>query len=65
MSISGIIGRTETAWRGFSRAIADRRGTTAIEYALIAGGISIAILLAVSGVGSQVVILFTAVSNAF
>lgn len=40
-------------------------GATAIEYALIAGGISIAIAATVSGVGSAVVALFTAVQGIF
>jgi pilus assembly protein Flp/PilA len=31
----------------------DERATTAIEYALIAGGISVAIISTVSGVGSN------------
>ncbi len=43
----------------------DCSGATAIEYALIAGGISIAIVASVSGVGSAVVGLFTAVAGAF
>lgn len=40
-------------------------GATAIEYALIAGGISIAIVTTVSGVGSEVVGLFTSVQGIF
>lgn len=40
-------------------------GATAIEYALIAGGISIAIVAAVSGVGSEVAGLYTLVLESF
>ena len=36
----------------------DTRGTTAIEYALIASGISIAILGAVTAVGGQIMDVF-------
>lgn len=39
-------------------------GTTAIEYALIAAGISIAIVVVVGQVGSSVVTLFGSVSTA-
>ena len=45
--------------------LADERGATAIEYALIAGFLSIAILLSVSDVGAAVVAFFTTVSNSF
>lgn len=40
-------------------------GATSIEYAVIAAGISIAIVAAVSGVGSEVVGLFTSVQGIF
>lgn len=43
----------------------DCTGATAIEYALIAGGISIAIVASVNAVGSQVVLLFTTVAGLF
>jgi Flp pilus assembly pilin Flp len=36
----------------------DTRGTTAIEYALIAGGVSIAILGGVTAVGGQIMTVF-------
>ena len=39
----------------------DARGATAIEYALIAGLISVFILTAVNGVGTQVLGLFNKV----
>jgi pilus assembly protein Flp/PilA len=37
-------------------------GATAIEYALIAGGLSIAIAVAVQGIGSSLNSMFTSVS---
>jgi pilus assembly protein Flp/PilA len=39
-------------------------GATAIEYGLIAAGISVAIIAAVQGVGSKLVSTFTSVQNA-
>lgn len=41
----------------------DDAGTTAIEYALIAAGLSIAIVTAVANVGDDVVALFTRVEG--
>jgi pilus assembly protein Flp/PilA len=41
----------------------DQSGATAIEYGLIAAGISITIILVVQGVGSQLVTTFTKVST--
>ena len=43
----------------------DCSGATAIEYALIAAGISIAIVATVNNVGSQVAVLFTTVAGLF
>jgi len=51
--------------KGFGSFSKDCSGSTAIEYALIAAGISTAILVSVTGVGSQVVSLFTTVSSSF
>jgi len=45
--------------------IATTRGATAIEYALIAGGISIVIVGAVVALGTDVAGLFTTVQSAF
>jgi len=42
----------------------DDRGATAIEYGLIAAGISIAIITAVAAVGSSLNTTFTSVSTA-
>jgi len=42
----------------------DESGATAIEYGLIAAGISIAIITIVQGVGGKLVTTFTKVDNA-
>lgn len=39
--------------------LAEQSGVTGIEYALIAGGIAMAIVLVVSSIGSSLVGLFT------
>jgi len=41
----------------------DESGTTAIEYGLIAAGISVAIIAVVNALGSQLVTTFTGVSS--
>ena len=46
------------------RFLKNDSGTTAIEYAIIAGTLSIAIVAAVSSVGSSVNTMFTSVSAA-
>ena len=46
------------------RFINDNSGATAIEYGLIAAGISIAIIAVVQTLGSQLNTTFTTVSNA-
>lgn len=53
------------ALKGLSSFVKDCSGTTAIEYTLIASGISIAILVAVTNIGSAVLGMFTQVANAF
>jgi len=47
-----------------ARFLRDESGATAIEYALIAAGISIAIVFIVQGVGQKLVSTFTTVQNA-
>jgi pilus assembly protein Flp/PilA len=42
----------------------DQSGATAIEYGLIAAGISVAIIAVVAGLGSQLNTTFTSVSSA-
>jgi len=54
-------GRTMNSFAKFLR---DESGTTAIEYALIAAGISVAIAVVVQGIGTQVKTLFTNTSTA-
>jgi len=49
----------------FFRFLRDDSGATAIEYAIIAGGVAGAIIIAVSTVGGKVLDLFTSVANAF
>lgn len=45
--------------------LSDESGATAIEYALIAGGISIVIVTAVQGIGTSLNNTFTSVKNGF
>jgi pilus assembly protein Flp/PilA len=47
----------------FSRFLADQAGATAIEYCLIAAGISIVIVTAVNGIGSTLSSKFTSVNS--
>ena len=46
-----------------SRFVKDESGATAIEYALIAGGISVAIIVAVDGLGVTLNGVFTNVNG--
>jgi pilus assembly protein Flp/PilA len=48
----------------FSSFVADESGATAIEYGLIAAGISVAIIAVVQGLGTQLNTTFTAVTTA-
>jgi pilus assembly protein Flp/PilA len=47
----------------FSKFLSDDSGATAIEYSIIAAGLSIVILTAVNGVGTAVKGMFTSVST--
>ena len=49
--------------RLFSKFLGDQSGATAIEYCLIATGISIVILAAVNGIGTNLNTKFTSVST--
>ena len=49
------------ALRGF---LADDRGTTAIEYALIASGIAVAIVGAITLLGERIITLYEAIAAA-
>ena len=47
-----------------ARFMRDERGATAIEYAIIASGIAVAIVASVTSLGSSVKGMFTSVSTA-
>ena len=47
----------------FARFLNDESGATAIEYGLIAAGISIAIIAAVNGLGTNLNTKFTSINN--
>ena len=47
----------------FARFLNDESGATAIEYGLIAAGISIAIIVAVNGLGTTLNTKFTSINN--
>ena len=49
--------------RVFREFLADESGATAIEYALIAAGIALAIITAVQGVGTKLSSRFTTIST--
>jgi pilus assembly protein Flp/PilA len=49
--------------RLFSKFLSDQSGTTALEYCLIAFGLSIAIISAVNGLGSTVNTKFVSVNT--
>jgi Flp pilus assembly pilin Flp len=49
----------DAARSALSRAIGDQRGTTAIEYAVVASMISIVIVTAATTIGQQVKYFFT------
>ena len=48
----------------FSRFVKDESGATAIEYGLIAAGISVAIIAVVQGLGTKLKNTFSSVSTA-
>ena len=50
--------------RLIKRWLKDESGATAIEYGLIAAGISVAIIATVAGLGSKLNTTFTSVQNA-
>jgi pilus assembly protein Flp/PilA len=47
----------------FVRFLADQSAATAIEYGLIAAGISLAIIAAVNGLGTNLNATFTTINN--
>jgi pilus assembly protein Flp/PilA len=48
----------------FVRMMKDESGATAIEYGLIAAGLSVAIIAVIQGLGSKLKTTFTSVQNA-
>jgi len=56
---------TSTAVRLIHGFCADESGATAIEYAMVASGIGVAISTVVYALGGKVKTLFTTVSSAF
>jgi pilus assembly protein Flp/PilA len=54
----------ESEMSKFMRFVRDEQGATAIEYGLIAAGISVAIIAIVQGVGTSLVTTFTTVNTA-
>ncbi|MGA3308928.1 MAG: Flp family type IVb pilin [Xanthobacteraceae bacterium] len=48
----------------FRRFLKDESGATAVEYALITSGISVAIIPSVSGVGNKLVTIFSTIQTA-
>jgi len=49
--------------RKFMQFLTDESGATAIEYGLIAAGISVAIIAVVNGLGSQLNTTFSSIST--
>jgi pilus assembly protein Flp/PilA len=49
-------------WK-FARFVADENGATAIEYGLIAAGISLAIIAAVNGLGTNLNSMFSSINS--
>jgi pilus assembly protein Flp/PilA len=47
----------------FSKFLADQSAATAIEYGLIAAGISLAIIAAVNGLGTNLNSIFTSINT--
>jgi pilus assembly protein Flp/PilA len=60
---AGIPARRGQAMNMILRFLRDQRGATAIEYAIIAGGISIAIVASVNSVGTALSSKFSAISS--
>ena len=49
--------------QSFKRFLQDQTGATAIEYGLIAAGISVAIIAVVNGLGTQLNTTFSSIST--
>jgi pilus assembly protein Flp/PilA len=55
--------RAEKTWQRLRAFVKDKSGATAIEYAIIASGISIVIVAAVNGIGTKLNTTFGSVST--
>jgi pilus assembly protein Flp/PilA len=64
MSDQGISQLGESPMSAIKRFLNDESGATAIEYGLIAAGISVAIIAVVQGLGSKLNTTFTSVQTA-
>jgi pilus assembly protein Flp/PilA len=60
LPVAGTLRRMITLVRRFC---ADQSGATAIEYGLIAAGISLAIIAVINGLGARLDTKFTAINN--
>jgi pilus assembly protein Flp/PilA len=56
-------GRDIGLMKTFRRFLADESGATAIEYGLIAAGISLAIIAVVNGLGAKLNTKFTSINS--
>jgi pilus assembly protein Flp/PilA len=59
-----LLNQENTTMTLIARFLRDEAGATAIEYGLIAAGISVAIIATVAGLGSKLNSTFTSVQNA-
>ena len=62
--IVGLIGKGHAMRNLLAKFVKDDTGATAIEYGLIAAGISVAIIVALQATGSALNTTFTSVSTA-
>lgn len=65
MSEVSLTNRLALAFRFARRALGDSRGVSAVEYAVIAGSLSIVIIAVVTQIGSNVVLLYQSVLDLF
>jgi pilus assembly protein Flp/PilA len=63
--MTGLRTLCANAGQGFRRFCADESGATAVEYAMIAVGISVVIVATVAAIGTSVKNNFTSVSAGF
>lgn len=58
-----MVSRHTLSMKTFRRFLADETGATAIEYGLIAAGISLAIIAVVNGLGTKMNTKFTSING--